>query len=225
MDSTTIAKLKQTLDPNLLRTRPGGNGKRLSYLEGAQAIKQANAIFGYGAWGYELVGEPTLRLVTWKDRQGKEQSAQTYSAVVRVTVDGVPPRTDIGFCAVRGMGPDAHDTAIKGAVTDGMKRGLRAFGAQFGNDLYTDSPAPKDVAGDPAEPASPPQSETRRRRLTITEKIDSLGAVIYDDWPARRPTIAQWASGEKEDDIGRLATYAAQQVLKLLQEKAAQSAE
>ena len=35
---------------------------------------------------------------------------------------------------------DGHDTAIKGAVTDGMKRAFRSFGLQFGNGFYGDQP-------------------------------------------------------------------------------------
>ena len=35
---------------------------------------------------------------------------------------------------------DGHDTAIKGAVTDGMKRAFRSFGVQFGNGFYGDQP-------------------------------------------------------------------------------------
>ena len=64
-----------------------------------------------------------------------------YSAPVRVTVPGAPPRTDIGFNSVAEDNADGHETAIKGAVTDGMKRALRSFGVQFGNGFYGDQPA------------------------------------------------------------------------------------
>ena len=30
---------------------------------------------------------------------------------------------------------DGHETALKGAVTDGLKRALRSFGDRFGNGL------------------------------------------------------------------------------------------
>ena len=59
---------------------------------------------------------------------------------MRVTVPGAPPRTDIGFNAVAEDNADGHETAIKGAVTDGMKRALRSFGVQFGNGFYGDQP-------------------------------------------------------------------------------------
>ena len=36
---------------------------------------------------------------------------------------------------------DGHETALKGAVTDGLKRALRGFGDRFGNGLYGDQQA------------------------------------------------------------------------------------
>ena len=47
---------------------------------------------------------------------------------------------------------DGHDTAIKGAVTDGMKRAFRSFGVQFGNGFY----------GDQAPASGPPRRTWRR---------------------------------------------------------------
>ena len=65
---------------------------------------------------------------------------QGYSAPVRVTVAGALPRTDVGVHPVVEDNFDGHDTAIKGAVTDGLKRAFRSFGAQFGNGFYGDQP-------------------------------------------------------------------------------------
>ena len=60
---------------------------------------------------------------------------------MRVTVAGALPRTDIGVHPVAEDNLDGHDTAMKGAVTDGMKRAFRSFGCQFGNDFYGDQSA------------------------------------------------------------------------------------
>ena len=59
---------------------------------------------------------------------------------MRVSVVGAPPRTDIGFHVVTEDTPEGHETAAKGAVTDGLKRALRSFGDRFGNGLYGDQP-------------------------------------------------------------------------------------
>ena len=66
--------------------------------------------------------------------------ASAYSAPVRVTVAGALPRTDLGVHPVAEETLDGHDTALKGAVTDGLKRAFRSFGVQFGNGFYGDQP-------------------------------------------------------------------------------------
>ena len=141
----TTRALSQDLDPSLVRQRRGRAGRVYNYLEGHSVIDQANRIFGYGGWGYNLQGDVTLRRMESTDpRTGEMKVSYGYSAPVRVTVVGAQPRTDIGFHAIVEDTPDGHDTAIKGAVTDGMKRALRSFGVQFGNSLYGD---PVQVAG------------------------------------------------------------------------------
>ena len=132
-----IQALSQPLDPALVSRRKGRAGRTYDYLEGHVVIDQANKIFGYGGWGYELAGDVTLRRVEAVDaKTGEARVSHGYSAPVRVTVSGAQLRTDVGFHAVAEETPDGHDTAIKGAVTDGMKRALRSFGVQFGNGLY-----------------------------------------------------------------------------------------
>ena len=131
--------LSQPLDPALVSQRKGRGGKSYDYLEGHVVIDQANRIFGYGGWGYELVGDVTLRRIETVDTQtGEVKVSHVYSAPVRVTVAGALPRTDTGVHPVAEETPDGHDTAIKAAVTDGMKRAFRSFGVQFGNGFYGD---------------------------------------------------------------------------------------
>ncbi len=131
--------LGQPLDPALVSQRKGRAGRTYDYLEGHVAIDQANRIFGFGGWGYELAGDATLREIENVDtKTGEVKRTRFYSAPVRVTVAGALPRTDIGFNAVAEDNADGHETAIKGAVTDGMKRALRSFGVQFGNGFYGD---------------------------------------------------------------------------------------
>ena len=131
--------LGQPLDPELVSQRKGRGGRSFDYLEGHAVIDQANRIFGYGGWGYELVGDVTLRQVETVDPQtGEMKVSLGYSAPVRVTVAGALPRTDIGVHPVSEDNFDGHDTAMKAAVTDGMKRAFRSFGCQFGNAFYGD---------------------------------------------------------------------------------------
>ena len=173
--------LGQPIDPELVSQRKGRGGKFFDYLEGHAVIDQANRIFGYGGWGYELVGDVTLRRIETLDSQtGEVKVDQGYSAPVRVTVAGALPRTDLGVHPVAEDNFDGHDTAMKGAVTDGLKRAFRSFGVQFGNGFYGDqaprsAPQPERVAtqakanGKPAQAVSNGRTESQvemlRRRL------------------------------------------------------------
>ena len=177
---TVTQALGQPLDPSIASNRQGRGGKFFDYLEGHIVIDQANRIFGFGGWGYELVGDVTLRQIETVDPQtGEVKTTSGYSAPVRVTVAGALPRTDLGIHPVAEETLDGHDTAMKAAVTDGMKRAFRSFGVQFGNDFYGDqSPAsaqprpervpvqspPRTGHGPTAGPARPSPAATRRRR-------------------------------------------------------------
>ena len=141
LSPAVVSALEQPLDPALVSRRDGRGNRQYEYIEGHTVIDQANRIFGYGGWGYELVGDVSLRRMEKVDvRTGEVKVSYAYSAPVRVTVNGAPSRTDIGFHIVAEDTPEGHDTACKGAVTDGLKRALRSFGDRFGNGLYGDQP-------------------------------------------------------------------------------------
>ncbi len=154
--------LQQALVPALVSKRKGRGGRRFSYIEGHTAIDQANQVFGYGGWGYELVGEVTLR---------EFKSGAAYSATVRATVPGAPSRTDVGFQPVSDDSAEGHETAYKGAVTDALKRALRSFGDRFGNGLYGDPP----TSTGQSRPQSQPRSERRPAPASAARSSQSNG--------------------------------------------------
>lgn len=148
-----LDKLNQPLDAGLVQDRPVGSGRRAKYLSGHVVIDQANKVFGFGGWNYRLVAGPEpvhgIRPLR-KDKKTGEVIEEggpgvvgyraTVIVMVSVFSDDPAPgdvcRTDVGFAALIGQGPDDHDLAMKSAVTDAMKRAFRTFGSQFGNDLY-----------------------------------------------------------------------------------------
>ena len=160
--------LAQPLDPQLVSQRKGRGGRKFDYIEGHTAIDQANRIFGFGGWGYELVGDVTLSPIEQTDqRTGEVTRTTAYAAVVRVTVPGAPSRTDVGFQPVAEESPEGHETAFKGAVTDALKRALRSFGDRFGNGLYGDPPTDtrgtRDSQPAPRQQQSAPEGESQPR--------------------------------------------------------------
>ena len=170
--------LAQPLDLGLVSQRRGRAGMVYHYLEGHTVIDQANLIFGHGGWGYELVGNVTLRqMETVDSRTGEVKISSAYSAPVRVTVAGAPSRTDVGFHAVAEETHEGHDTALKGAVTDGMKRALRSFGVQFGNGLYGDQ---VDWSGEPRPERVPVQAATKPEKVQYNRIEESQAQMLRE---------------------------------------------
>ena len=118
-----LALLEQPLNRKLVARRKSTSGELLRYLEGHVVIQQANRIFGFGNWGSELVAPVEYRSFA----SGDGGACGIYSATVRVTVLGCNSYADVGTGAVSEASPEAHDTAMKSAVTDGLKRALRFF--------------------------------------------------------------------------------------------------
>jgi len=130
------AELRKPLDSRHVKP-PKEYGPKGSYIEGWHAIAEANRIFGEGGWSYAVAG---ISCVSERNREvGKAKKpgfGVTYTARVVVTVGGVQ-RDDVG--AGHGYDVDcglAHESAIKEAVTDALKRALRTFGNPFGLALY-----------------------------------------------------------------------------------------
>ena len=197
--------LSQPIDPALVSQRRGRAGRTFSYIEGHIAISEANKVFGFGGWGFELVENVTLRRIETVDAQtGEVKVTNAYTAPVRVTVPGAPPRTDIGFHAVTEETADGHETAVKGAVTDGMKRALRSFGDRFGNGLYGDqTPAnapsrPQSVPVQARADGKPSQADNRVQPLR-KQLLELAGEQGFDEAQVR--AAVQRQTGKDMDDL------------------------
>lgn len=171
-----VALLAQPLEPGRVRQREAGRGA-VPYLEAFDVINAANRIFGFDGWSYRITEcRPTTTA----------NGAPLYVATCTVEALGVT-RTDVGFGIVelprRGENsgidtPQAHETAFKGAATDALKRALRSFGAQFGNDLYDKAdPARGASRGAPRGRGSDsaPRNEGTK---TGTGKVTNVGELL-----------------------------------------------
>ncbi|MES2173884.1 MAG: RAD52 family DNA repair protein [Pseudomonadota bacterium] len=139
-----IAALVAPLDRAHVAQRKQG-GASVSYIAGWHAIAEANRIFGFDSWNRETV---ELRLLG-DPREVDGKVRVEYMARVRIRVGDII-RDGCGF----GQGIDkdvgqAHESALKEAETDAMKRALMTFGNPFGLALYDksqsnvqDAPAP-----------------------------------------------------------------------------------
>ena len=175
-----IEALSKPLDESLVKQRKQGSFN-VSYVEAWHIIKTANDIFGYDGWTREtfdtnIVSErPTMI--------GREPNLRagfrvTYTARVRVTatLDGENWTAREGTGAGHGIDTDpgiAHESAIKEAESDAMKRAMITFGSQFGLSLYD-----KDRAGKTEEESIDSLMHPSVPKHDFQEIINSLGGFI-----------------------------------------------
>ena len=158
-----IEELKKPLDPRHVASRSQGGGQ-VSYIEGWHAIAEANRIFGFDGWTRETLdlrqlGEPYEVNGKWR---------VNYSARVRIAV-AAPDLFRDGCGFGQGIDKDvgqAHESALKEAETDAMKRALMTFGNPFGLALYDKSRANVQ--------APPPPTLSDGQREKLVSYMDSL---------------------------------------------------
>ena len=120
-----------------LCSRPGPGGKRLTYLSGEGVTRTLNDVFGFDGWNLEIV--KTTQVVCEKDK--KERWCVAYTAQVRLThTKSGTYKEDVGFSDAmdRSMG-SAVGNALKGSITDALKRAAKHFGDKLGNALSNGS--------------------------------------------------------------------------------------
>ena len=156
-----LAALSAPLDRSRISSREQGRSK-VNYLQSWVVINEANRIFGFDGWQRQTLFcdcvTQSERMIGPKDstKPQKPGWGVTYIARVRITVSagshGLLIREGTG--AGHGIDSDlglAHESAIKEAETDAMKRALMTFGNPFGLALYDKSlsqvKGPEDPAG------------------------------------------------------------------------------
>ena len=132
-----VEQLASKLDIRSVKTRAGGGGMQLSYIEGHHAIREANRVFGFGQWDRRLE-ELTLTSETETDGRFRVSYLAKVQGVVQVPeAKESVVREGIGAGHGWSKNPgEAHEAAAKEAETDAMKRALMTFGNIFGLALY-----------------------------------------------------------------------------------------
>lgn len=149
MNKQIADELNKPLVSTNVKQREQG-GIKLSYIESWHAIAEANRIFGWDGWTRQT---QDLQLVQAEQKGDKGLWYVSYLAKSLVTVHGVS-REGMGF----GQGIDrdlgkAHESAVKEAESDAMKRALMTFGNPFGLALYdkTQANVVKEITKEEAE--------------------------------------------------------------------------
>lgn len=142
----TTDALSKPLDPKHVTKPTGKFGPKGDYLEGWYVINEANRIFGFDGWSYT---HSLQKVHEGKNEKGNIEIG--YICKCTVTIGDIT-REDIGYgSGYAKIAGDAHEGAVKEAVTDALKRALRTFGNQFGLALYDKTQANVRVEEPPAK--------------------------------------------------------------------------
>ena len=184
-----IQSLSAPLDRAKVKQREQGRAK-VSYIEGWVAIAEANRIFGFDGWQRETVA---LQCVSQAERRiGREPSKPsdppqrdgwgvTYTARVRVVVGEIVRE---GSGAGHGIDVDlgqAHESALKEAETDAMKRALMTFGNPFGLALYDKQQREVTRSAGESTDQSPASNGTRSIHRSPSPLAQNAAAEAGDD--------------------------------------------
>ena len=144
--SFTDAQRAQLLKA-IVPSRVNKDNKGMSYVEGYEIQAHLNRLFGFEGWDKEIVSIDLAfesMDVNATDRSGKVRPGWwvTYKCMVRLRIyaDGVLAKLTEEVGTGSGTNQpdraDAHDLAMKSAVTDALKRCAKDLGDQFGLSLY-----------------------------------------------------------------------------------------
>ena len=124
-----VRMLNEPLDSNSIKYK-----MERPYISGSTIIENANKIFGFGAWRVEPVGGYYIEQGTG-EANAPRQYCQRARLYIYDTLVAEEVGTGVAYMHDPGRIPAELDSAIKGALTDAMKRCFRMFGAQFGSTL------------------------------------------------------------------------------------------
>ncbi len=161
-----IQVLQHDIDPSRVQSRDKA-GMSFSYLETYDVINVANRIFNYN-WEYHI--KDLTKIASETNSNGNH--VITYRAIITVKIWDVQHKhfieredTGVGIGTARTIG-DATDVACKSSVSDGLKRCLRTWGSQFGNNLYSKSPQNRNYQAQPTPNPQIPNQPTRQVQQT-----------------------------------------------------------
>lgn len=199
----TLEQVEQELSAKIPRDvvelREGANGKQLSYLAGHYVIDRLNMVFGPLNWAKEITDiKEVVNTVTkqdYKTKQAVTHNFPAYLVKVRLTVfvEGrATVKEGYGYGADK-SGLNAHELAIKEAVTDALKVAAKDLGMSMGLALYDktqenvqDEPAVTVPSASrmvtalkiPPDTLNPPENKILDNKDTLKEAIQKTAKVL-----------------------------------------------
>lgn len=164
--------LSEPFSPDAIKTRAGGGGKRLSYVEAHTVIRRLNRLHEFGlTWDWAVTHEDVKKL-------GEGEDLMVVRGVL--SIPGMGSREGYGVQRISARG---GEDLVKGASSDALKKAATLFGV--GLDLYgpdyeeeQEQQKPRPQAQRPApvaaREAAPRAEERARAQSEASAVVDPL---------------------------------------------------
>ncbi len=218
-----IERLKAPLDEARIRRRDGRGGGKFEYVAIHDAIRTANAIFGFGAWGHEVVEQERIGEVEVVSKGDKPGYHVAYRTVVRLTVKGCVPVSGTGYGDGVEYGGEAarltaSELALKESESDALKRALVKYGDQFGLILYAKVDEKRRIESDrrsaESESSGPPLRRDQQIPLPknwadVQQRLNAIDVELGWDLWLNQASVAQFgkALGELPSEVRRFEAF------------------
>lgn len=189
------------------------DGKGMSHVAAFDVIAHLNRLFGFGGWRKEVLSLELVREHEGQNKKGHTAWWVTYRCVLRLTVfapDGsvafVTDDAATGSATGLPSHADAHDFAVKNAVSYAVKRCAKDLGDQFGLSLYNKGQVTplvgKTLVG--VEPVEGDVQDAAPETLVMGN--DERPEVTPDDEPAAESAVSTPVLKAQADELTGLFT-------------------
>lgn len=200
-----IRLLEEAIDPNRVKKAQGQ-----SHLEGWDIRAHLTRIFGFDGWDEEVLSiECIYENLGNQLKADKKQWYVTYRCTMRLTIWGqddqgqravakISEEGAVGGAENQPSHADAHDLAMKEAMTQALKRCAINLGNQFGLSLYSNGSTASVAAVIEAPPeGAVPMADAAKIIKTAVDKAYPKAA---DDW---RKAVANdiWKEAGAKDKL------------------------
>lgn len=135
----SVQQIEQLLKPingTRVKTRKGGGGKQLAYVEAYDIKAHMIRVFGFAGWSWDVIAcDVAYALPPEGDQRNWRVGYRVIGRLTIADTGATYTEAAVGMANLPDPG-EAHDMAVKTAESDAFKRAAINLGDNFGLSLY-----------------------------------------------------------------------------------------